>query len=136
MSLQQRCFLTVCVLSIAVTFQACKTTTTERPVATGGLQVQITATPNNSCLQNGIMGGKAAIGSDGVTWQGPTATSAITVTLTTCPFAANCSFSSPAGGGSVSSGAASGSSGTTYSYSSITIGGNQCTLNGDGLIMK
>lgn len=136
MSKRQRSFAVISVLLFMLAFQACnKTPVVSPPANTTAMQIQLTVGPNNACLQNGFMGGKAAIGTDGVTWSGPSATSTISVTLSACPFA-TCSFSSPSGGGSTSSGSASGSSGTTYTYSSITIGSSQCTLNGDGLVMR
>jgi|SRR5208283_188460 len=136
MSLHQRCFLTICALSIAITFPACNPATKAPPPATpSALQITLSVGPNNSCLQNGILGGNAVIGTDGVTWVGPTSTTSIAVTFSTCPFS-TCSFSSAAGGGSVSSGAASGTSGTSYAYSSITIGGSQCSVGTDGIVMR
>jgi hypothetical protein len=137
---RQHSFATVLALLIAIAFPACNKEKEKPPMATAAnanpLEITLTVGPNNSCLQNGIQGGKAAIGADGAKWQGPTSTTAITVTFTTCPFTAGCSFSSGATPGWVPSGPASAPSGTTYAYSSITIGGSQCSVSGDGLVMR
>jgi hypothetical protein len=103
----------------------------------GGGQVtsiQLTA-PNGNCLQNGTTG-NVQFGQDGVCWTGPNSITAVTVQLpANCPFK-DCTF--PTNSGSMCTGQTNSGtpSGASWTYTSITIGGNSCVVGNDGLIMR
>ena len=129
MSLHRGRFVVVLGLSLVVTFSGCRKVGT-----TGVTSIQLTA-PNNSCLQNGATG-NVQFGQEGVCWTGPNATTPVTVQLpANCPFK-DCTF--PTSSGSMCSGPTNAGtpSGASWTYTSITIGGNSCAVGNDGLIMK
>lgn len=79
---------------------------------------------------------------DTVTWTMPTATTSCSISFTNsadkCPFYSatsnQCSYSCT--NGTVTSAAASGTSGTQYQYSSWNVGATNCPVGSDGLIMR
>lgn len=128
-------FIAVLALSLVVVFSGCRKVEVG---ATGVTSIQITApdtNPNTQCLQNGATGG-IKFGHDGVCWTGPNANTPVTVQLpANCPFK-DCTF--PTSSGSMCSGLTNAGtpSGASWTYTSITIGGNSCAVGNDGLIMR
>ncbi len=101
------------------------------------LAIDAAASASNACMQNGVEGGNAVVTSSGITWVAPTANTSLAITLQakngSCGFS-QCSFS---GTGSVASGTPSSSTpGTVVQYSTITIGGTQCSPGQAGLVMR
>jgi hypothetical protein len=81
---------------------------------------------NGTCTQNGSSGVIDIVNNLPVVYQGATALTQFQVQFTTCPFAAsNCPVNSP-NGSAVNAGTPTGTVGTTYNYSSITINNQSC----------
>jgi len=128
MSLLQRRFAAVFPLCLLAVIPACT-----RPAPNNALSIQITA-PSVQCLQNGQVG-VIEVPQAGACWTGPDSKTPVQVQLpANCPFS-QCSF--PTASGSMCSGQASpGSDGQTFTYTSIKINGNPCTVGTDGLRIK
>ncbi len=129
MVLRQRDFLVILLLSFVLIILGCSPKEGLKAV----VPIQLSVGANNQCLQNGATG-TVDMYAAGVAWSGPNATTSIEVHLPAgCPFS-KCDFGPSTG--SISSGPASGAVGTTYPYSSISVGGSSCTVGTDGLIMR
>jgi hypothetical protein len=107
--------------------------------------VDYLTTPNGNCVQtvNGSAVNYVQLGSgDKVTWTMPSATTSCNISFTNtaaaCPFYSStsnqCSYTCT--NGTVTSAGASGSSGTKYPYASWNVGGTNCPVGSDGLVMK
>ncbi len=138
MSIRHRNTGAVVVLLLVFSLSACNSKKSDDGHLGGqatSTQISLSLGPNNACVQNGVEGGNAVMDTGGVTWVPPTAATSLSIVLKSCPFSGGCSnFSSS--GASIPSGPSSVASGTVTGYQSITIGGTQCTVNNDGLIMK
>jgi hypothetical protein len=131
---QRRCVVifALCVVIVAV---GCK----PKPRTVGNpVPIVLSTDASNNCLQNGAVG-TVDMYADGVTWSAANINTRVTITFANaaCPFS-TCYFSFT--GGPQASGTATGTVGTTYPYSEITINGNACNLSSggktDGMIMK
>jgi hypothetical protein len=90
---------------------------------------------NGSCQQNGSSGVIDVYKNQPVVYQGATSLTQFQVQFSTCPFS-SCPVSSP-NGAAVNVGAPTGTVGTTYNYSGITINNQQCSGVGSmGLRVK
>jgi|ERR1035438_1855149 hypothetical protein len=129
MSLHRGRFVVVLALSLVVVFSGC-----HKPGMAGAQSIVLTA-PNGNCLQNGAAG-LVQIDSTGACFAGASPGTAVAVQLpANCPFA-SCSFPTATGSlctGTVNAGTPAG---TSWVYTSITIGGNACLVGTNGLIMK
>jgi hypothetical protein len=131
MFLRQNYLVVGFTLCLLIVIPGCKTEI-KRP---GGqaMSIQITA-PDVACLQNGQTGVIDVPKDTGACWTGPQAGVSVQVQLpANCPFS-QCSF--PTTSGSMCSGPANDSVGTTYVYTSITINGNPCAVGTDGLRIR
>jgi hypothetical protein len=129
MVLRQGDFIVILLLSLVLVVLGCSPKEGLKAAA----PIQLTVGTNNQCLQNGATG-TVDMYAAGVIWSGPNANTSIEIHLPAgCPFS-KCDFGPSTG--SIASGPASGSVGTNYPYSSISIGGSSCTVGTDGLIMR
>ena len=137
MSLRQLSFVTILAITTAISFPACNkvTTTAWAPPPVGSpTQVTLTTGTNGACLQNGVEGGNLAMRAEGVEWSTPTANTIVEIDFPAgCPFAA-CHFGPSAA--PIPSGASAVPPGTTATYNWIRIGGNNCAVGGDGIVMR
>jgi hypothetical protein len=139
MSLSLRGFVSIVILVSALVLSACNQSKSDggtAPVKALGTPAPISLSKDSGgfCVQNGVEGGNATMGTDGVSWTAPVP---VTITLKMpCPDAAKCSY----GPTPVSTGPLSpNDKGNTYPYASITVqadGSQFCTINNDGLIMR
>lgn len=137
MSTLQRCLVMGCCIVLAVGIGC----TNSQMIVKGpppGTAASATFSTDSSgnCEQNGVEGGKLQINSAGAKWIPPNATSTLEIQLAPgCGFS-SCSFGPGGAGAALSSGTSTATNNTTILYQSIKIDGQNCTLNGDGMIMK
>jgi len=90
---------------------------------------------NGSCLQNGSSGVIDIVQNEPVVFKGTTSLNQFQAQFSSCPFS-SCPVNSP-NGSPVNVGQPTGTVGTTYNYSSITINNQQCSGVGSmGLRVK
>jgi hypothetical protein len=128
MSLHRGRFVVVLALLAVVVFSGCGP---KRNV--GGAQSIVLTAPNGNCLQNGAAG-LVQVDSSGACFAGANPGTAVAVQLpANCPFA-SCSI--PTATGSLCTGTVHAPAGTSWAYTSVTIGGNACVVGNNGLIMR
>lgn len=144
MFLWKRSSTSLLVISLVMSFASCNH---EKHQGVGGQQavtpITVSIGPTALCVQNGVEGGKVLMDNNGVSWSGlpPNGMVIFGSTVANCPVSpppnGNCSFVAD-NNGNVSTGPATGSSGTKFTISNVTnnAGQNYCTAQGDGLIMK
>ena len=97
--------------------------------------VAVAMNADGTCTQNSSSGVIDLYKSQSVTYQGPSNSTQFQVQFSTCPFG-SCPVSSPSGT-AVNAGTPTGTIGTTYNLSSMTINNTQCkTVGSMGVRLK
>lgn len=140
MSLRHRSLVVTVVLLVVFSFTACnkQEQPPDHPLSLADPQpVAITVGTDGYCLQNGVEGGNAVMGTGGLKWSNPNANATLAIVVNpgahACPFG-SCSF--PASSTPISSGRSSANPGDQFTYTSITVNGTPCQPGMDGFIMR
>ena len=119
-----RWFALAALAALLICFTSCQRVSANQNNQT----ITIAMNGDGTCTQNGSSGVIDVYKNQPVVYQGATALTEFQVGFSTCPFS-SCPVSSPSGT-AVNVGAPTGTAGTTYNLSSMTINNQQCKSMG------